>query len=73
VAQSGTFLACVAGAAIVVAWVAVFPAHSFGHGWFMVRMMLAPIALGWAALLIEAGRLAQRPPASITPERVAAG
>jgi len=36
-------------------------------------MMLAPIALGWAALLIEAGRLAQRPPASITPERVAAG
>ena len=73
VAQSGTFLACAAGAAIVVAWVAVFPAHSFGHGWFMVRMMLAPIALGWAALLIETGRLAQRPPASITPERVAAG
>jgi hypothetical protein len=50
------FLPCVAGAAIVVAWIAVFPTHSFGHGWFMIRMMIAPIALGWAALVIEAGR-----------------
>lgn len=52
--QSAGFLPCVAGAAIVVMWVAVFPTHSFGHGWFMIRMMLAPIALGWAALAIEA-------------------
>lgn len=54
-ARSAGFPACVAGAAIVVTWVAVFPVHSFGHGWFMIRMMLAPIALGWAALAIEAG------------------
>ena len=54
-ARPGAFMACAAGAAIVVAWIAVFPSHSFGHGWFMVRVMLAPIALGWTALLIEAG------------------
>jgi len=53
--RSAGFLPCVAGAAIVVSWVAVFPTHSFGHGWFMVRMMVAPIALGWAALAVEAG------------------
>jgi hypothetical protein len=65
--QAGAFLACAAGAAIVVTWVAVFPAHSFGHGWFMVRMMFAPIALGWAALLIETGRFVQARRASVTP------
>ena len=53
-ARPGAFLACAAGATIIVAWVAVFPTHTFGHGWFMVRMMLAPLALGWVALLIEA-------------------
>ncbi len=55
-AQTGAFLPCAAGASIIAAWIGVFPAHSFGHGWFMVRMMLAPIALGWTALIIEAGR-----------------
>src|SRR3990172_4279914 len=52
--RRGAFLACAAGATIIVAWVVVFPTHTFGHGWFMVRMMLAPLALGWVALLIEA-------------------
>jgi hypothetical protein len=55
-ARPGAFLPCIAGASIIVAWVAVFPTHSFGHGWFMVRMMLAPIALGWVALVVEVGR-----------------
>lgn len=46
------FLVCALGAGIVVAWIALFPYHTLGHGWFMVRMMLAPIALGWAVLII---------------------
>lgn len=54
--RPGAFLPCAAGAAVVVAWIAMFPSHTLGHGWFMVRIMLAPIALGWAALIIEAGR-----------------
>jgi hypothetical protein len=52
IALRSEFLVCVLGASIVVAWIAVFPFHTLGHGWFMIRMMLAPIALGWAALII---------------------
>jgi hypothetical protein len=52
VALRSEFLVCVLGAGIIVAWIAVFPFHSLGHGWFMIRMMLAPIALGWAVLII---------------------
>ncbi|MGB5132877.1 MAG: hypothetical protein WBO00_09700, partial [Steroidobacteraceae bacterium] len=55
--RPGAFQVCAAGAAIVAAWIAVLPSHSLGHGWFMIRMMVAPIALGWAALIIEMRRL----------------
>jgi hypothetical protein len=51
-ALQSEFLVCVLGASIVVAWIAVFPLHTLGHGWFMIRMMLAPIALGWAVLIM---------------------
>jgi hypothetical protein len=52
VALRSEFLVCAMGAGIIIAWIAVFPYHSLGHGWFMIRMMLAPIALGWAVLII---------------------
>lgn len=53
VVARGAFLACVTGAGIVVAWIAVSPTHSFGHVWFMVRILVAPIVLGWAARVMQ--------------------
>jgi hypothetical protein len=39
-----------AGASVVFGWVLVFPNHTFIHAGFMVRIMIMPISLGWAAL-----------------------
>jgi hypothetical protein len=45
-------LVCAMGAGVIIAWITLFPYHTLGHGWFMIRMFLAPIALGWAVLII---------------------
>jgi len=51
--RSAHFLAvCVAGAAIIMVWILVLPTHTFHHA-HMVRMMIAPIALGWIALALQ--------------------
>jgi hypothetical protein len=44
------FLAFVAGAGVVVAWVVAFQTHTNVHAFRMVRMLIVPIALGWVAL-----------------------
>lgn len=38
------------GAAIIFAWVALLPTHTLIHAWLMVRILIVPVALGWAAL-----------------------
>jgi hypothetical protein len=47
---SSDLLAFVAGAAIVVAWMGLFQIHTAIHKWWMVRMLIVPISLGWGAL-----------------------
>jgi hypothetical protein len=44
------FLGFAAGAAIVVAWTLAFQTHTTIHKWWMVRMLLVPLSLGWGAL-----------------------
>jgi hypothetical protein len=44
------FLAFVAGVGVVVAWIVAFQTHTNIHAFRMVRMLIVPIALGWAAL-----------------------
>ena len=39
------------GAAAIVAWVQVLPQHTYEHYEFMVRILIVPITLGWAALI----------------------
>lgn len=43
-------LAFVVGAASVPAWCLLLPEHTYEHVFFMVRIMIVPISLGWAAL-----------------------
>ena len=43
-------LAAAAGSLIVISWILLFQTHTFGHAVFMVRMLIVPISLGWAAL-----------------------
>ena len=47
----GPVVACLAGALVILAWITLLPTHTANHG-YMVRMLIAPIALGWAALII---------------------
>jgi hypothetical protein len=44
------FLGFAAGAAIVTGWALAFQTHTTIHKWWMVRMMLVPVAFGWGAL-----------------------
>jgi hypothetical protein len=44
------FLGCLAGVAIVAGWALAFQTHTTIHKWWMVRMLLVPLALGWGAL-----------------------
>jgi hypothetical protein len=39
------------GAGAIVMWTIILPNHTFIHAVFMTRMLIVPIALGWAALL----------------------
>jgi len=44
------FLGFAAGVAIIVAWALTFQTHTTIHKWWMVRMLLVPLAFGWGAL-----------------------
>lgn len=43
-------LALAVGPTLVVAWSLMLPNHTYDHAWFMVRVLIVPIALGGAAL-----------------------
>jgi hypothetical protein len=47
---SSDLLAMAAGVAIVVAWTLAFQTHTTIHKFWMVRMMLVPLSMGWGAL-----------------------
>ena len=49
----GALVASALGVMIIAIWMGVFPIHTFGHGWFMIRLLAVPIAIGWALLLIQ--------------------
>ena len=51
--------ACGAGAAVILVWILVLPTHTFYHP-YMVRMMIAPLALGWIALALQVQQMAGR-------------
>lgn len=55
-----SWLACFAGASVILVWIIALPVHTFGHP-YMVRMMIAPIALGWIALALQVQGLVQQP------------
>jgi hypothetical protein len=44
------FLGFVAGVAIILAWIWTFQTHTTIHRWWMVRMLIVPLSLGWGAL-----------------------
>jgi hypothetical protein len=43
-------LAMAAGTVIVIGWALVFQTHTTLHKFWMVRMALVPLSMGWAAL-----------------------
>ena len=47
---SSDLLAMAAGAGIVVVWTLTFQTHTTLHKFWMVRMMLVPLSMGWGAL-----------------------
>jgi hypothetical protein len=47
---SSDLLAMAAGVAIVVIWTLCFQTHTTLHKFWMVRMMLVPLSMGWGAL-----------------------
>jgi hypothetical protein len=52
VASLNALLACAGGAVAIAAWVFLLPVHTNNHP-MMVRIFMVPIALGWAALIIQ--------------------
>ena len=50
-ARSDIAAFAVGAAIVVVCWVQVLPQHTAFHGAFMVRILIVPIALSWAALI----------------------
>jgi hypothetical protein len=47
---SSDLLALAAGAGIVVVWTWSFQTHTTLHKFWMVRMLLVPLSMGWGAL-----------------------
>jgi hypothetical protein len=43
-------LAFAMGAVVIVSWVLLFQKHTSVHSGFIVRILIVPISLGWAAL-----------------------
>jgi hypothetical protein len=66
-----------AGAGIVVAWAWLFQTHTTLHKFWMVRMMLVPLSMGWGVLAwqlithpagIGSGQIGRRPRRLHLPE-----
>jgi hypothetical protein len=55
------FFAHTVGAISVPAWVLLLPTHSTFHAFFMVRILIVPIALGWGALVVQLVATRQSP------------
>lgn len=73
---SSDLLAMAAGVAIVVAWTLSFQTHTTIHKFWMVRMMLVPLSMGWGALawqLIVTPAGVQAGPARATATEVPLG
>jgi hypothetical protein len=66
------FLAFAAGAAVIAVWVFVLPSHTVRHTPWMVRILLVPIALGWAAFIWQ-WRLARGIPNGVSSAGETAG
>jgi hypothetical protein len=49
-ASVSDFFGFAAGVAIILAWALAVQTHTMIHKWWMVRMMLVPLAFGWGAL-----------------------
>jgi hypothetical protein len=47
---SSDFLAFVAGAGIILAWICAVQTHTMLHKFWMVRMLIVPLSLGWGAV-----------------------
>jgi hypothetical protein len=46
------FTAFILSVSIIIVWVALLSSHTIQHSFFMSRMLLVPVSLGWAALSI---------------------
>ena len=66
------FLGFAAGGAIVLAWALAFQTHSTIHKWWMVRMLLVPLAFGWGGLAWQLLAPAARQAAAVRPKPAAA-
>lgn len=38
------------GALVIIGWIMLFQTHTYVHSFFMVRILIVPISLGWGAL-----------------------
>jgi hypothetical protein len=47
---SSDFLAFAAGAGIILAWICAVQTHTMLHKFWMVRMLIVPLSLGWGAV-----------------------
>jgi hypothetical protein len=54
-ADLSSFASCAIGASLVFLWILLLPTHT-GHP-YMIRIMIAPLALGWVALALQIKRL----------------
>ena len=68
---SSDLLAMAAGAGIVVVWALTFQTHTTLHKFWMVRMMLVPLSMGWGAVAWQLTTNPAREPAAAS--RAAAG
>ena len=64
------FLAFTSGPLAVLAWIVLFSTHTYIHADFIVRIMIVPLALGWAGALWQYRAIrAESAPAAALPQR----
>lgn len=62
------FLAFTSGPLAVLAWVLLFSTHTYIHASFIVRIMIVPLALGWAAALWQYRAISAEPLPAALPQ-----
>jgi hypothetical protein len=60
----GDLAAFAGGAAGIAVWIAILQSHTFIHAGFMTRILIVPVALGFAALLWQLGSARSSSPRS---------